>query len=297
MSFQPKYLKYKSKYLNLINQKGGDIIRTAKTTNNKIIKDFLSIPIDMPDIPYKITKYSYEIDNKTLHLIKIKLNSDKDKPILFALGGMSHKSFIGTANIILNKLDLIKTKFRVIYLLEYDSFKETQNSACSQRDIIKKTSKDLDKMYKPELDMNLQIADYINKIIIKLNLNNVHLLGKCNGAWVVSLLLLKSDIYKGLYLAVPGIPFGVDILSNLSIDRLEKINFVFGWLKQDGYKFDWGISYEEKDRYDRIMKQIEEHNKNKLKYKSYMYDNHLDIDLKIYHELYPEMIDDIINTL
>lgn len=39
-------------------------------------------------------------------------------------------------------------------------------------------------------------------------------------------LLLKNDIYKGLYLAVPEIPFNVDILSQQSDNRLDDIIYI-----------------------------------------------------------------------
>jgi len=173
-----------------------------------------------------------------LHLIEIELNKD-DKPVLFGLAGMSHKSFIGTSKIIINKLESLKTKFSKVYLLEYASLTNDQNEACKNRDVvIQKFKSDYKKiyesdfpknyynketlskitfrrMYNPEHKMNLKIAHYINSIITKLKLTNVHLLGKCNGAWVVSQMLLMSNIYKGLYLAVPGIAIGVESLYNI----------------------------------------------------------------------------------
>ena len=146
--------------------------------------------------------------------------------------------------------------------------------------------------------MNNNIANNLNEIILQLNLTNVHLLGKCNGAWVVTLLLLKNNIYKGLYLAVPGIPFNVDILSQLSDDRLEEINFVFGWILQDAYQFHWRTkSFQEKKIYDKTMKLIENKKRINIKYKSYMYNNGLSEDTNQYHEIFPSLIDDIISTL
>lgn len=117
--------------------------------------------------------------------------------------------------------------------------------------------------------MNNNIASFLHNIIkTNLNLNKVHLLGKCNGAFVVTLLLLKEllpkdNIYKGLYLAVPGIPNNVKMLQKFyNKKRLKQINFVFGW----GVK-----SNDEKKRYDETMKNISKANKIKLKYLSKMY--------------------------
>ena len=153
--------------------------------------------------------------------------------------------------------------------------------------------------------MNNNIASFLHDIIkTDLNLNKVHLLGKCNGAWVVQLLLLKEllpkdNIYKGLYLAVPGIPNNVEILQEFyDIKRLKRINFVFGWVKQDGYRFNWGVkSNDEKKRYDETMKNISKANKIKLKYLSKMYVSSGEEHEKNHHEIFPDMIDDIVKSI
>jgi hypothetical protein len=294
-TYKSKYLKYKNKYIKLKNkqnQLGGapNIINIINNINDrsKLIEFLGPIPHEI-----NINKTTYNVNGNIIHVVKITLNQD-DKPVLFALAGISHKSFIGTSTVILNKLDLLSQKFKEVYLVEYESFKTKQDEACGRRDMYKKT-KDIDNIYKPELDMNNEIADNLNEIILQLGLTNVHLLGKCNGAWIVTLLLIKNAIYKGLYLAVPGIPFNVDILNELTIDRLKEINFVFGWVKQDGYKFNWGRkSFEEKEVYDKTMEAIKNIKGIEIKYKSIMYDNMQIEDEKKYHEIFPEMIDDII---
>jgi len=295
-SYLEKYLKYKNKYQELKknrNQKGGAMTIESTTNDEKVISEFMSPLV----IPYETTKTTYNINGNIIHLIKIILNSDV-KPVLFTFAGMSHKSFLGTSSVVVSKLDLLKDKFKEIYLVEYASFSPNQINACGKRDTVKKTSKDMAIIYKPELDMNEEIASNVNDIVNDLHLSNVHLLGKCNGGWIVTLLLLKNDIYKGLYLAVPGIPFNVDVLNRLSQNRLEEINFVFGWVKQDGYPFDWGNkSFQEKDVYDGMMKSIKDNKGIAMKYKSLMYDNGGDVDEKKYHEIYPQMINDIVSSL
>lgn len=290
MSFQEKYYKYKNKYLRLKrNQLGGGLTEEIKDKNT--ISDFLPPLID---IHYETSKLLFTDDEtgKKIHIIKITLNEDKDKPVLFALAGMSHKSFVGTSTVILSKLNLLKEKFKEIYLAEYADFSEDQSKACKERDENIKKSKDFDEIFKPEEDMNKNIADFLHNIIKNnLNLENVHLLGKCNGAWVVTLLLLKDEIYKGLYLAVPGIPYNVTILSNLDKKRLKNINFVFGWVKQDGFRFTWGKSNEEQIKYNETIKNI------KCKCMSIMYDNGGKEHDKNYHEIFPDMIDDIVNSI
>ena len=292
MNYNKKYLNYKNKYINLKkNQKGGAPI------------DMEFIGITESEFPYKLSKTTHEI-KKELHLVKIVLDEENiDKPVLFVLAGMSHNSFLGTSKIILSKLDELKKKFKEVYLLEYASYQDDQKSACGYRDLLFKQREDDEKLYEPEYIMNYNIANNIHEIIQDLKLENVYLLGKCNGAWVVSLLLLKDERYKALYLAVPGIPTinGIpsiyDILSRLNESRKNEVKFVFGWVLQDAFPFHWGmLSFEEKNRYDEIMKIL--YNVNNLdeipNYKSFIYDNGEESNPKIYHELYPDLIDEIV---
>jgi len=305
MSFEYKYCKYKNKYLKLKeNQLGGalydNIPKIIEETENKnILSEFL---LPLLDIHYKTIKLLFE-DEKTrkkIHIIKITLNQDKKKPVLFALAGISHKSFMGTSSVIIPKLQLLETKFKEVYLVEYADFSDEQDKACNKRDENMKKTENPNEIFKPEQDMNDNIAEFLNNIILNnLNLNKVHLLGKCNGAWVVTLLLTKNKIYKGLYLAVPGIAFNVEALKSLSVERLEQINFVFGWDNRDGFPFKWKMkSNEEKQRYDKTMDNISKANKIKLKYQSKMYNATTDEeDEKKYHEIFPNMIDDIVKSI
>jgi hypothetical protein len=310
MSFQYKYCKYKNKYLKLRGlgvQIGGSVGRVEQIDNISMVSKFLS-PLDDNKL-FTTIKIQFNCDDKKIHIIKITFKDEKDEykynentPVLFALGGISHKSFVGTSTVILSKLNLLKKKFKEIYLIEYSDFGKMQDLACTERDDIKSKNNDnYHKIYEPELDMNNTIADYLNDIIInELRITNVHLLGKCNGAWVVSLLLEKHEQYKGLYLAVPGIPFDVQNLNIIDNARLSKINFVFGWVQQDAFKFHWNRkSYEEKNIYESTMRIIQKDKKIKLKYKSkmYNYDTELVEDSKNYHEIFPTMIDDIVNSI
>ena len=309
MSFQYKYCKYKNKYLKLRGigeQIGGSIVRGEQIDDIFMVSKFLS-PLDDPKL-FTTIKLEFNCDDKIIHIIKITFTNEKNKkneniydentPVLFALGGISHKSFVGTSTVILSKLNLLKKKFKEIYLIEYSDFAEMQGDACNKRDIKAMEGEKDDAIYKSELDMNKTIADYLNDIINELDIRNVHLLGKCNGAWVVSLLLDKNERYKGLYLAVPGIPFNVQNLMLINPERLIKINFVFGWVQQDGFNFHWGKkSNEEKDIYDTTITNIQKEKDIKLKYISKMYDTGNPEDGKIYHEIFPSMIDDIVNSM
>ena len=109
-----KYVKYKYKYIklkNMTNQVGGTIEIPSITNDESIILAFLSPLV----IPFPMDKMTYNVNGHIIHIIKITLNQD-DKPVLFALAGISHKSFVGTSTVILSKLDLLKEKFKEIYL-------------------------------------------------------------------------------------------------------------------------------------------------------------------------------------
>ena len=287
-----KYIKYHTKYKTLknklnINQLGGTKFEDI------LINDFIF------DITYPTTKTTYKTDKgNEIHLITITLNTkDEQLPVLFVVPGMSHKSFLGTSLVVLSKLNELKTKFKKIYLLEYASFKKNQEDACTLRDEYKINQLHVS-VYKPEYLMNREISTFINdNIITQLHLNNIHLLGKCNGAWIVTLLLLANENCKALYLAVPGIPpidSGIQKLNDLTVDRIKNIKFVFGWTKQDIYPFHWGKSSAEKEVYDNIMSEIAKKHKIQLNFISEMYDNNCVPDPSQFHELYSEMISTII---
>jgi hypothetical protein len=353
INYLKKYNKYYTKYKNIKKNILGGASNEAQiislplelnkesTNDTTIIRSFLAP--DLKDTKYKYSKIEYEINDKKVYIIKIVLNEEVDKPVLFALAGMSHKSFLGTSNIIISKLDDLAIKFKEIYLLEYDSFKREQMIACQKRDeliqnagmqnfelmsiddlITKKQDRDghgliefigasaFDTMslddklknvfFEPELELNNKIAKIINFIIKDLKLSHIHLLGKCNGAWIATILITNEtspEIYKGLYLAVPGIPGSVEDLKKLDVNKLKDINFVFGWIKQDAYNFKWGKkSFEEKDRYDKIMQDIIDKNIDiDIKYHSHIYDNNCQAHPNIFHEIYPDMIESIIRTL
>jgi hypothetical protein len=296
MSYKEKLLKYKNKYYSLknkINQKGGTVTKLSEPDGTFIF------PISDPRITWStfntdIKLYSYE-ESFNLNLVKIQLNDDLTKPILFVIAGFSQDSFMSAAYVILTKLKLLGTKFTSIYILDYSSMKKFQDTICGER----KT--DLGHFdTEPEERLNKKIATSIHEILTMLNLDNIHLLGKSNGGWIVTLLLkMYPELYKGLYLAVPGIPNPDKYLLRMDPSILEGINFVFGFSQQDNYKFSFGkISNQEKDRYDDILFNLKEKIP-ELKYRTYMENNGLPPpeNKKDAHELYQSMIDHIILSL
>jgi hypothetical protein len=151
MNYNKKYLKYKNKYLNLKrNQIGG-----APTD-----LEFMNIT----EIPYKLIKTTHEF-KKELHLVKIVLDEkNNDKPVLFVLAGMSHNSFLGTSKIILSKLEKLKEKFKEVYLLQYESYKNEQTSACGYRDELFKQKENDRKIYERS---NFSLRKSLNLLLIK----------------------------------------------------------------------------------------------------------------------------------
>ena len=338
MNYYLKYIKYYTKYITL--KKKLNISLKKKLNINQLGGTDINGPI-IHTIQYSFTETTYKDgeDNK-IHLTTITLNNEK-LPVLFVIPGMSNVSYRGTSSVVLKKLDELKTKFKKIYLLEYSSFKESQIKACEKRNTLKpnllipsedkslleksseevsseeessedKSSEDKQQrivsleekneiIYEPEFTMNNNIAEFINTIIIELKLKNIHLLGKCNGAWIATLILLMNEECDALYLAVPGIApikSGIKNLEELTIDRLCKINFIFGWTKQDIYPFDWNMkSRDEREVYDKIMINIQMEKKIILKYISGEYDMGCKDDPKIYHELHPDMISEILMSI
>jgi hypothetical protein len=299
-NYKKKYLKYRNKYLNLknlkIKQLGGQV---NKENMSKVDDEFISkIETNLQGKEYEKIKY-LDDDCNPMYIVKIKLNDD-EKPILFCLAGFSNKSFSNTSNVILPKLDQLRTKFSQIYLFEYNSLKKSQDIACKERKSLE--TSDLEELSRPEAVLNKKIASNIHEILTNHTVlseyqkNNIHILGKCNGGWIATLLLLKSPNYKGLYLAVPGIPLGMEIIKEIEKERFNDINFVFGWRSDDGFEFFWKRqSFEEKHEYDNTMEELKIKHQ-EINYKSYM-ENIGVPDPTTNHEITPFLIDRIIESI
>lgn len=281
INYKDKYLKYKSKY------------NSTRNTINMSIDNEINSFID-PIIFPRIEKINYG----NLNILNIILDVDTTKPVLIVVAGISHNSFLGTSKIIFSKLFELQLKFKNIYIIDCDSYKSNQIKACNKRDNVY-NKQNLDALYQPEETMNNEIAEYINSFVNSLQLINCHLLGKCNGGWIVTLLLLKNlDVYKALYLAVPAIPFGIyNYISQINISYLQNIKFIFAWTLQDHFSFHWNmLSYQEKERYDDEINQFKYDNNTKLNYISLMYYNSLRPDNKKYHEIHTNMLTEIVNN-
>lgn len=127
-----------------------------------------------------------------------------------------------------------------------------QTKACNARDALKDALKDANHsdIYKPEIDLNEELGSVVDKLLRSINLTNVHLLGKCAGSGVAIHTFTKSDIYNCLYLGVPASPKNVE---HLLTKKWNNKRFIFAWDKRDAYKFTWGQSNKEIEKYRNTM--------------------------------------------
>lgn len=231
------------------------------------------------------------------------LHHDRTRPDLFVITGISSKSFMGTAHVIMSTLHTIEKKYHSVHIIKFchtnDSFKRMQNKACEKRDEMKLDEKfvtiepntafgvskqkwvsNRNEVFKPEIDFYILCAKLINYIITKMKLQNIEVIGKCAGGCIAIHLITMNPNCTALYLASPGSPNFVEPLKKLDRDRLMSMKFYFGWPCDDTYQFMWGTAIEDKPTYDTMMEQIN------TKYKARIYDVNG-------HELHPDMICDI----
>ena len=208
MDFVNKYLKYKTKYLTLRSLQIGGGWKDAEEYGK-------TLPTSLDLKGWKLKEFDalYKDETLTFNIIKYSFEEFEEsgyKPVLFAMAGISSKSFSNSAQVIVGNIEKLRGKFSSVYMINYDPLKQYQNKACESYDKIKAdkksmlrkdlSSKELGVIYKDEIDLNIEIASIMNEIITsKLELKNVHLLGKCNGGFVALELVSMSDIYKALY--------------------------------------------------------------------------------------------------
>lgn len=247
----------------------------------------------------------------------------KTLPNLVVMAGFSLKSFCNTISIIMDKINDLENVYRSVFVICLENFKKLQGEYCNIRDksniiseeefrsnpelaLSKAKSLEYKELRnKKELEVNERLATIIDKIIRKLKLDNVHILGKCAGGLLAINAIFCSDIYTGLFLSVPASPLNVTKLRTLSKDKLKKIKFRFHWNADDMQEFDWlnishrlesyrddnsvkKVSRDEKEVYDAEMKYIKDNIFNELDYKSYIFPK------RVGHDVHHEFIDAII---
>ena len=288
MDFYNKYLKYKSKYLGLKNnlsflQRGGALVWKEDSSFEKKLVDICK---EKKEIVLDLSGW-VRTDIDGLNIIKKSFEETSDKPVLVVMAGISAKSFCGSAEIVVNNIKLLKDKFKAVYIINTAKYGEAQGAACNIKDamikeigrtretVLREDLSDVDfkKLYEPERLFTISLAKDIHKIITeRLELTNVHLLGKCQGGSnMLSVISTGDEIYKALYLAVPGAAYNIEPLYNLTPTRLEDITFIFGWNKNDDYGFGFNISINEKAVYDEEIGKLEEYKKVQLNYESYVF--------------------------
>lgn len=232
------------------------------------------------------------------------LHHDMTRPDLFVITGISSKSFMGTAHVIMSTLHTIENKYHRVHIIKFchtkNNIKDMQEKACAKRDKMKldekyinvepKTAHDTpvrkwvsnrNEVFKPEIDFYILCAKLVNHIIINMKLTNVEVIGKCAGGCIAIHLITMNPNCTALYLGSPGSPNFVEPLKKLDRDRLTSMKFYFGWPSNDTYQFMWGIAIDDKSTYDMMMEQF-----GVLHYKSRIYS-------EFGHELHPDMICDI----
>jgi hypothetical protein len=232
------------------------------------------------------------------------LHTDTNRPNLFVVTGISAKSFLGTAHVIMSKLHVLEKKYHYVHIIKFchknDSMKRLQDTACAKRDEMKldekyinvepKTAHDTptqkwvsnrNLVFKPEIDFYILCAKLVNHIITSMKITNIEVIGKCAGGCIAINLITMNSNCTALYLASPGSPNFVEPLKKLDRDRLMSMKFYFGWPYNDMYQFMWGCAIDDKSTYDMMMEQL-----GATHYKSRIYGN-------FGHELHPDMICDI----
>ena len=301
MSYEQKYLKYKQKYLGLKKQIGGewiweDATDFGCTCNDSELSDLVN-KIERPigyrrrftrDLDLKGWRTeNMTVDGKKFNIIRYLFNEEKStKPNLVVMAGISFASFCGSAEVIVQNIESLRRKFKGVYIINLQSYKDFHGKQCGERDKkiissgktiveqIPRSEKIFFEIHKPEINFSEQVAIVVNNLIsnpLYLGLTDVHLLGKCAGAGVAIEILSLSPIYKALYLAVPGIPNHVVPLLKVPTDRLREINIIIGWNENDIYPFKWGKSIDEKVYYDAKIKEIEATKGVIIKYTPYIF--------------------------
>jgi hypothetical protein len=230
-------------------------------------------------------------------------NQDESRPNLFVMSGFSVNSVRESGIVIVDKIDLLLSKFRAVYILNLSPLKKLQNEACAVGDaycttnvelldIQGKFGKESDEYRAKvrELGLEYRIAKNVsviqmyedagrtvNQLITQLGLQNVHILGECAGGGLAISLVKQQPTtrYTALYLSVPA---RADNVYSLPSEVLQRLKFRFQWNKGDPTQYEWHreervgeTSTNEKEVYDQMMGNFIKSNPD-IDYKSYLYD-------------------------
>jgi len=236
----------------------------------------LKIQLDMMEEKFTFIKEKYTIYNITeptlnekygiINIIKIILDN-KGKNNLVVVPGYSLNSTITIFEKILEGFDYIKDAFNAIYIINWGNTlvlctKDTTKSF-ALRNTIKELSEnitkgltDMDEIYLINENFRIDLAIVLDKIIRKINIINITLLGKSAGGGI-SIYLAEKDVsnIKQLLLCCPATINGGKPLK----DRRD-LQIKLSWNEDDN-----------KIPFQTYMKFEEDFKKQKNKYKIYLY--------------------------
>jgi len=193
---------------------------------------------------------TYKVNELTFIVKSILSKNDQGVDTsLVVLGGFSHSSITKTENIITDPNNFIhlNNKYKEILIIYYPiEFKEEQVKIYNESTV--------NGDYLPEIDMNKKFGLYINELLLQLNLNNVHLLGKCaGGGLAIQTFIQNPKIFSKLILCVPASPNNIQDIKD--IIGLDSKQFLFVWNSKDEFQFHWGACISERIKYENSSKE------------------------------------------
>jgi len=160
---------------------------------------------------------------------------DGNDCVLFVCPGFSNEACEATKNIINDKLDSIRNKYKKVFVINLFPLKKFQKIS-DATDTISTAIERHDK-WAADIAMKATHSSVVDKIIRAIcndmNISNVHLLGKSAGGGLAMNIVTRNTIYKKLYLAVPAHPLFCKPLIEGNI--YDKLMVVVGWNYNDEY--------------------------------------------------------------
>jgi hypothetical protein len=228
-------------------------------------------------------------------------DDNRSKPNLVAMAGYSDKSFCGSSQIIFENLDLLKDKYRAVYIICYDE--EKFKGFAERAAIIRDAQKAKDKSTNPalsapiesleykefvwgekhgEIDMYNELSAIVDKVIRCLGITKVHLLGKSAGGGTAMNIVSTNPIYERLYLAVPAHPTFCKSLEKLG-NRLNTMKVIIGWNKNDDRDLGGIPSNKHIGLFEPMLADM------KRRYPGFQYEQHM-FEPGNFHEINPELL-------
>jgi len=253
---------------------------------------------------YKLADDCLKVRNKygMFRIIEKIFDDNRSKPNLVAMAGYSDKSFCGSCQIIFENLELLRHKYRAVYVICYDEekFKGFAGRAADCReDQLKKDKSEYPALSAPkdslvyrafvwgethgEIDMYNELSAIVDKVIRCLGITKVHLLGKSAGGGTAMNIVSTNPIYERLYLAVPAHPTFCKSLEKLG-PRLNEMKVIIGWNENDDRDLGAGIkSNTMRPLFEPILASL------KAIYPGFQYEQHMFVPGNK-HEINPELL-------